>query len=131
MSSGTALIVEDNPSLRSLLALLLEGDGWRVLEARDGREGLALAQRSHPDIIVTDLRLPGLTGVSLARALRNGDADSVPLVGITSDPDGAEAARKTGLFREVLDKPFRPGPFLDAVRRWATKPPPDPSGDGR
>ncbi len=131
MSSGTALIVEDNPSLRSVLALLLEGDGWSVLEARDGREGLALAQRSHPDIIITDLRLPGLTGVSLARALRNGDKGVVPLVGITSDPEGAEAARKTGLFREVLDKPFRPALFLEAVRRWAANLPPDPSGDGR
>jgi CheY-like chemotaxis protein len=131
MSPGTALIVEDNPSLRSVLALLLEGDGWSVLEARDGREGLAMAQRIHPDIIITDLRLPGLTGVSLARALGNGDGEAVPLVGITSDPVGAEAARRTGLFREVLDKPFGPGPFLQAVRRWATKPPPDPSGDGR
>lgn len=131
MSSGTALIVEDNPSLRSVLVLLLEGDGWRVLEARDGREGLALAQRSHPDIVITDLRLPGLTGVSLARALQNGDKLLVPLVGITSDPDGAEAARKTGLFREVLDKPFRPEPFLEAVRRWAASLPPDPPEGGR
>lgn len=131
MSSGTALIVEDDPSLRAVLALLLEGDGWRVVEARNGKEGLELARRSAPDIIVTDLRMPGLTGISMARALRNGDDVGTPLVGITSDPGGAEAARETGLFREVLDKPFQPVAFLKAVRRWAGGRPPDPQEDGR
>ena len=129
MSSGTALIVEDNPSLRSVLALLLEGDGWRVVEARDGREGLEMARTGRPDIIITYLRMPGLTGISMARALRNGDDRIPPLVGITSDPRGAEAARESGLFRVVLDKPFRPDAFLEAVRRWAAAPP-DPEGDG-
>lgn len=131
MSSGTALIVEDNPSLRSVLALLLEGDGWRVIEARDGREGLELGQRNGLAIIITDLRMPGMTGLSMARALQNGGTEATPLVGISSDPVGAEAARRSGLFREVLDKPFRPDTFLTVVRRWATEAPPDPGGDGR
>lgn len=130
MSTGRALIVEDNISLRSVLTLLLQGDGWTVLEARDGREGLALARDGHPDIIVTDLRLPGLTGISLVRALRNGDQEVAPVVGITSDPQGAQAARRTGLFREVLDKPFTPTQLLEAVRRWA-RDPPDPPAAGR
>jgi CheY-like chemotaxis protein len=64
------LIVEDNSDARESLRLLLESLGHRVLEAGDGFNGLALALRHHPDVVVIDLGLPGLDGYEVARSLR-------------------------------------------------------------
>jgi PAS domain S-box-containing protein len=64
------LIVEDNSDARESLRLLLESLGHRVLEAGDGFNGLALALRHHPEVVVIDLGLPGLDGYEVARSLR-------------------------------------------------------------
>jgi len=129
MPPGTALIVEDNPSLRSVLSLLLTGDGWTVLEAGDGREGVEMARRAAPDLIVTDLRMPRLSGLGLARELRGEDGGSAVLVAITSDPASALLAERTGLFDHVLGKPLEPRSFLRLLRE--STPPQGPGGDGR
>jgi two-component system, chemotaxis family, chemotaxis protein CheY len=124
----TALVVEDNPLLRSVLSLLLAGDGWAVLEAADGREGLELARQSTPDVIVTDLRMPHLSGLGLARELRGDGSDSgTVMVAITSDPAGARTAEGSGLFDHVMGKPVDPRVLLQLVRELAA--PRDPSAD--
>jgi CheY-like chemotaxis protein len=130
MPLRTALVVEDDPLLRSILSLLLAGDGWTVLEAADGREGVELAHQATPDVIVTDLRMPRLSGLGLARELRgDGNDGRMVVVAITSDPAGARMAEGSGLFDHVLDKPVEPGAFLRLIRESAG--PPDPGGDGR
>lgn len=126
----TALVVEDDPLLRSVLALLLAGDGWTVLEASDGREGVELARQATPDVIVTDLRMPRLSGLGLARELRGDGNDSrMMMVAITSDPAGARMAEGSGLFDHVLGKPLDPRGFLQLVRESVG--PQDRGGGGR
>jgi PAS domain S-box-containing protein len=66
----TILLVEDNEDTREALRLLLESLGHSVLEAADGRQGLAIALRHQPDVVLIDLGLPGLDGYEVARALR-------------------------------------------------------------
>jgi len=113
---GQILLVEDDPAVRGVLALLLESAGWNVTEAADGNVGLLLARRTRPDLVVTDLRLPGMSGTELATALTDGS--DVPVVAITSDTAQTRArARQSGRFASVLTKPLDPNDFLLTVHR--------------
>lgn len=64
------LIIEDYPDSRMLLSSLLRAKGYKVVEARDGREGLRQANRVTPDLILMDLAMPEMDGVAAARHLR-------------------------------------------------------------
>lgn len=64
------LIAEDNPEIRGLLRLYLEGEGLRVLEAENGDEALAKARAETPDLAILDVMMPGLSGYEVTRALR-------------------------------------------------------------
>lgn len=112
-SRGRLVLVEDDAVMRGLLTVLLESDGWDVIQARDGWVGLRLTRHARPQVVVTDLGLPGLTGLELARRLA---PSTVPVVGITADRSGLrDAAVDSGWFVDVLSKPVAPGPFLETV----------------
>ncbi len=66
----TILVVEDDALMRGSLALAFRSVAGTVLEAGDGKEGLALALMKHPDLIILDVAMPGLDGISVMRALR-------------------------------------------------------------
>ena len=78
----TILIVEDEPTLRETLADALEGEGFRVVSAADGREALEQFRGERPDLVLLDLMLPELSGIEVARIIR---AESgVPIVMLTA-----------------------------------------------
>ena len=110
----TALIVDDEAPILALLRYNLEKAGWRVLEAADGREGLAVARQEHPDIVVLDWMLPSLSGLEICRRLRH-DAElaGIPIIMLTAR--GEEADRVRGLeigADDYLTKPFSPAELL-------------------
>jgi len=77
----TVLIVEDNEDGRFMLRTFLQLKGYRVIEARDGLEAIAAATTERPNLILMDLQLPGLDGISVARHLRlNPLSRYVPIV---------------------------------------------------
>lgn len=78
------LVVEDHAALRTQIATLLQDAGWRVEEASDGRLGLQLALEQPPDVLVLDLGLPGLDGVTLCRRLREQADRHVPVLMLTA-----------------------------------------------
>lgn len=118
MNRGSVIVVEDDEVVRGVLVLLLESEGWTVTEARDGEVGLRLARRLSADVVVTDLRMPGMSGLEMARRIAEmSDPSGVPIVAITSDVAELRAAAiDSGRFTRVLSKPLRPVDFLDAVR---------------
>ena len=65
------LVVEDNKDIRDLLALFLLEMGCHILEAEDGRQGVQLARKSHPDLVLMDLNLPELSGLQATTILKN------------------------------------------------------------
>lgn len=69
-ASQTILVVNDTPDHLEMMRVLLEKAGYRVLTARDGREGVALASTRRPDLIISDVNMPALNGVELCRRLR-------------------------------------------------------------
>lgn len=81
----TILIVEDNLNHLKLAALLLQRFGYNVLEALDADEGLRLAREKHPDLILMDIQLPGMDGLTATRELKQDAATSaIPVIAVTS-----------------------------------------------
>ena len=86
------LIVDDSDTVLNFLRLVLESEKYEVDTASDGHEGLAKAQQSLPDVIITDSIMPGMDGFSLLHAIRADPAtEAVPVIMLTSgdphDPD--------------------------------------------
>ena len=111
------LIVDDEPNLRKILAAQLSRDGYDVLLAEDGEEGLATLREHHIDLMITDLRMPKVDGMALLREALREDPD-LPVVMITAHGtvDTAVEALKTGAF-DYLTKPFD----KDEVRQIVAK----------
>jgi CheY-like chemotaxis protein len=108
----TVLVVEDNEDTRAIIRLELERYGYLVIEAGNGREAIELAGRTCPDLILMDLNLPKVDGLTAAQAIRRlGEkCAAVPILAITAhDTYGIEeAAREAGCdayIRKPLDFP--------------------------
>ncbi|WP_394834019.1 sigma-54 dependent transcriptional regulator [Pendulispora rubella] len=111
------LIVDDEPNLRKILSAQLSRDGYDVLTAEDGEEGLQLLREHHIDLVVTDLKMPKVDGMTLLREAIREDPD-LPIVMITAHGtvDTAVEALKLGAF-DYLTKPFD----KDEVRQIVAK----------
>ena len=74
--TGTILLVDDEPHIRKFIGLVLRQVGApRIIEAGDGEEALAVYQREHPDLVLLDINMPGLTGVETLQQLKAADPD--------------------------------------------------------
>jgi PAS domain S-box-containing protein/diguanylate cyclase (GGDEF)-like protein len=115
------LVADDNPDMRRFIAEIL-GRDWRVVCARDGEEALALATARVPDLLVTDLMMPGLGGVELLSRMRACQPlAQVPVVALSARAD--EALRLRLLSERVQDyliKPFSPHELRARVRNLLT-----------
>jgi DNA-binding response OmpR family regulator len=108
------LLAEDDPDLRALLASELRKDGYIVEEARTGYDLLellgSLTLRSEVcDLLITDIRMPGLNGLAIAEALRDGvtrGTSGTPIILITAFGDDATHAEAQRLGATIFDKPF-------------------------
>jgi DNA-binding response OmpR family regulator len=113
---GTVVVIEDDPHIADLVDLYLRRDGFRVLIARDGQQGLALVDRERPSMVVVDVGLPGeLDGFDVCRAVRG--RSSVPVLFLTARDD--EIDRILGLelgADDYLTKPFSPRELVARVR---------------
>jgi two-component system, NtrC family, response regulator AtoC len=111
------LVVDDEVNLRRVLGAVLERAGYDVLVAADGTEGLAVLANHHIDVVVTDLRMPGVDGMALLREAQRVDPD-IPVIILTaySTVDNAVEALKSGAF-DYLTKPFEQSDVLAIVRK--------------
>lgn len=112
-SGGTILVVEDDPNTRSVLVLLLELRGYRVLQADDAESGLDITVRVDVDLVVSDLQLPRMSGLDLARTIARNDGHP-PMIAITAGKEGlVRRAQESRHFVEVLRKPIDINRLLD------------------
>ena len=108
-SVSTILIVDDTDDTRDVLRTMLEMKGCRVLEAADGAEGVEVAAREVPDLILMDLNLPELDGFDATRRIRErAEAHAIPVVAMSAYYDGdwrqqALAAGCVACVRKPLD----------------------------
>ncbi|HLF27306.1 MAG TPA: response regulator transcription factor [Anaerolineae bacterium] len=111
----TLLIIEDETTVRETLARNFKAEGFEVLSAADGIEGLRLAREHNPDLIVLDLMLPEMDGLSVCRILRK--ESDLPIIMLTAR--GTEMDKIVGLETGADDyvvKPFSFGELLARVR---------------
>ena len=117
--TASILTVDDSPSLRMAIKIALTGAGYAVTEAGDGVEGLNKATSTHFDMIVTDLNMPNMDGLTMIEELRKSPAQAgVPIIFLTTESDAdmkqrAKAAGATGW----LVKPFVPDQLVKVARK--------------
>lgn len=111
------LVVEDDQAIRMLCVFNLKTAGLSVLEAADGQEGLELARLERPDLILSDVSMPGLDGFELAEALRSyEDTRGIPVAFMTGHHEESYEARALELGAvAVLRKPFDPETLASIV----------------
>lgn len=113
------LIVEDDQGTRVLYREFLSHSGFRTAEAHNGFQALEKAQELRPDIVVTDLAVPGMDGFEFCRALQQSSLKDIPILAITGHTeylDQPERFRHAGI-SHVLVKPCDPDLVVRELRR--------------
>ncbi|MEN2748356.1 response regulator [Sphingomonas sp. T9W2] len=117
--TASILAVDDSASLRMAIRIALTGAGYTVTEAGDGVEGLTKATATKFDMIVTDLNMPNMDGLSMIRELRKQPAQAgVPIIFLTteSDPEMKNQAKAAGATGWLV-KPFVPDQLVKVARK--------------
>lgn len=118
-SPPAILVVEDDPHTLAGYVEILEAAGLQAVGIPDGAEALALAIRTRPDVVITDIAVPGLDGLLLAKALRTDRRTcNIPVIGVTGQlaADLRGQAAKVGMSTLLL-KPCMPDHLLAEIRR--------------
>ena len=125
-SSGTVLVVDDEPTIVEIVGRYMERAGYETYEASDGPEALRLAELHRPDLVVLDVMLPGIDGIEVMRQLHERPGPRTAVILLTAR--GEESDRLVGLRHGADDyvvKPFSPAELVarvDAVLRRVSPP---------
>ena len=117
-SRPTVLVVEDEPALLALLRYNLESEGYRVLEAKNGEEGLTLIRETKPDLVLLDWMLPFLSGIEVCRQMRRlPDLKSIAVIMLTAKSEEADKLRGLEVGADdYVTKPFSPSELMARVK---------------
>jgi CheY-like chemotaxis protein len=114
------LLIEDNEQNIYLMRFLLEKNGFTVAEARNGIEGIELAKKMKPRLILLDIQLPRMDGYAVAKALKKSeDVCNIPIVAVTSyamvgDREKVLEAGANG----YMEKPIDPDTFVENIKKF-------------
>lgn len=117
--SKTVLIVDDSASLRQVVSLSLKGAGYQVIEACDGRDALGKLGGQKVHLIISDVNMPNMDGISFVKEMKAMPAYKfTPVIMLTTE--GGEAKKRDGQMagaKAWVVKPFQPAQMLDAVSK--------------
>jgi len=111
----TVLVIDDELQIRRLLRVCLDANGYRVLEAANGQEGISEAAQHRPDVVVLDLGLPDMDGVTVLRRLREWSQVPVVVLSVRDREDDKIKALDNGA-DDYVTKPFGAGELLARLR---------------
>src|SRR4051794_12269911 len=117
MAPATVLVVDDDPVILKLLEVNFEMEGFQVVRAADGAEGLERAREVLPDIVVLDVMMPRMTGYEVAKALKeNHETAHIPIIFVTARAQSHDVERGMELgVEDYVTKPFDPLDLTDRV----------------
>ena len=127
----TILVVDDDVELADGLRMVLERQGYRVIQARDGHQGKRQIYEQHPDLVILDMMMPRMGGFPVLEHFKD-KADAPPIIMITANEGSRHKAYAEYLgVVDYLRKPFAMERLLEAVDRGLNPKPPDspPPGD--
>ncbi len=112
----TILLIDDDPVVRSLASGILRKNGYNVYVAKDGSEGIDLAKKHHPDLVVTDYQMPGILGMEVLASLREYN-EKLPVIMLTAHGDATLTIKsmQTGAF-DFIEKPINPKELLETIK---------------
>ena len=115
----SVLAVDDSPSIRQMVAFTLKGAGYAVVEAVDGREGLAKAEATQVQLVLTDQNMPEMDGLTLIKSLRaTPQYARVPILMLTTEfSDEMKAKGRAAGATGWLVKPFDPRRLIEVVKK--------------
>jgi PAS domain S-box-containing protein len=116
----SVLVIDDDPDVRAFIAATLEEQGYGVIHAADGRDGVRQFERARPDLVIVDFIMPGLSGAEVARKIRDRVADQ-PILFVSGYSE-TEAVKRTAPDAPLLNKPFRADALHKAVRSALPQP---------
>ena len=115
MSKVEILIIDDEPQIQKLLEIILESNGYKVVQATSGKEGLILAANHPPELILLDIGLPDRSGHEVLRELRTWFNKAIIVLSVQSSEIDIVNALDNGA-TDYLSKPFRTGELLARIR---------------
>lgn len=116
--SKTIMVVDDSSSFRTVLKLALQKAGYAVVEAIDGEDAKGKLEANKPHLIVCDVNMPRLDGLSFARHVKAGPYKFTPIIMLTTESQESKKAEgKAAGVRAWITKPFQPSQLVDAVAR--------------
>jgi two-component system, chemotaxis family, chemotaxis protein CheY len=118
--SKTFLIVDDSASMRQLIAFTIKDAGYDVLLAENGRDALEKMSKTNVDMVITDLNMPEMDGITFIRELRTkADYKFIPIVMLTTESQEAkkQEGRAAGASGWIV-KPFSPTQLMDVVKKF-------------
>lgn len=116
-SVATVLVVDDDPVIQKLLQVNFEMEGYDVVIAGDGEEGLAMAREERPDLVLLDVMMPKMNGLDVAAALR-ADAltERIPIIMLSAKAQASDVQAGLDLgVDDYVTKPFDPLELLERV----------------
>jgi CheY-like chemotaxis protein len=105
------LVIDDEQGITALIREALQMWGYEVEIAADGWEGIEKFEKNRHDIVITDIRMPGMDGNSVARHIRNSNRNTTPIIGMSGTP----WLKDTDDFDMVLSKPFPLKVLIDSI----------------
>jgi CheY-like chemotaxis protein len=115
---STILVIEDEKGLLQIIEQLLTGCGYDVDTAVDGLDGIQKFDEGHYDIVITDIRMPGVDGIGVVEHIRNSNKQSVPVIAITGTPWLLENDN----FDMILAKPFPLNQLVESIQSLSLSP---------
>ena len=119
MSTETVLVVEDDPQVARLIALVLQRNGYKSHVVADGESALDSVRKTPPSIIFADLTIKGMGGEALCSAIKSvPETKDIPYIVVSGDRDIAEKARQCGA-DDYMGKPFEFDDLVRLVKKYA------------
>ena len=118
MPKSLIAVIEDERDIQDMIAYNLQREGYEVVTAERGDEGLALVQDKRPDLIILDLMLPGLDGLSVCQSIRfDTTTQKIPIIVLSAKSEEADVVIGLGLGADdYMPKPFSPRELLARVK---------------